>query len=139
MLRLGNILTYFFDLGQDGIGCGGPDEGLGLSVVMTGEVIDFRGQVHDAPERASSDRLLGDDVEPDLHLVQPGSISRGQMDVEVGMARPASASPGHACGWRSCRRPDGRRAPEGRWRRCASGDVILELKFLIITWDELDV
>jgi len=31
------------------------------------EVIDFRGQVPDAPEGAPPNRLLRDDVEPDLH------------------------------------------------------------------------
>jgi len=38
------------------------------------EVIDFRGEVLDAPEGAHSNHLLGDHVEPDLNLVQPGGV-----------------------------------------------------------------
>jgi len=48
---------------------------------MLNEVIDFRGQVLDAPKGAPSNRLLSDQVEPDLHLVKPGGVGRRQMDV----------------------------------------------------------
>ena len=43
--------------------------------------IDLVDQVLHAAERASPDRSLGDDVEPDLDLVQPGGVGRGVVHV----------------------------------------------------------
>jgi hypothetical protein len=66
---------------------------------MTSEVIDFRGQVLNAPESASSNRLLGDDVEPDLHLIQPGGVGRSQMDMKTGVqGQPAPHPSMFMCG-----------------------------------------
>ena len=36
-------------------------------------------------EGAASNGALGDDVEPDLDLVEPGSVGRREMDVETRM------------------------------------------------------
>ena len=58
------------------------------------EVIDFRGLVLDAPEGAPPNRLLDDDVEPDLDLVQSGGAGRRQMDIEARMRGQPAPDPG---------------------------------------------
>ena len=58
------------------------------------EEIDFRGQVPDAPKGAPPDRLLGDDVEPNLDLVQPGGVGRCQVDMETRMRGQPAPDPG---------------------------------------------
>lgn len=65
---------------------------------MLNEVIDFRVQVLDAPEGASSNRLLSDQVEPDLHLVKPGGVGRRQMDVKTRMQGQPALHPGMLMG-----------------------------------------
>jgi len=54
-----------------------------MTVVAMNEVVDSRHQVGDAAERAAADGPLGDDVEPDLHLVEPGSIGRSVVHMEA--------------------------------------------------------
>lgn len=62
------------------------------------EVDNLGGKLLDAPERASANGLLGNDVEPDLHLVQPGGIGRRQTDVEMGMQGQPALHPGMLVG-----------------------------------------
>jgi len=65
-----------------------------MGVVVLNEVIDFCGQVLDAPESSPSNHLLSDQVEPDLHLVKPGGIGRRQMDVKARMQGQPALHPG---------------------------------------------
>lgn len=58
------------------------------------EVIDLGSQLLDAPERASAHGLLGNDIEPDLDLVQPGGAGRRQMDVETRVRGQPALHPG---------------------------------------------
>jgi len=62
--------------------------------MMMNEVIDFGPEVLHAPECPPSNRLLGDQVEPDLHLVKPGGVGRGQMDVKTGVQGQPALHPG---------------------------------------------
>ena len=79
--RPGNIFTEPFDFPEDRIGCSGPDKRFCLRVVGTNEAVDFGHEVPDAAETASADGLLGDQVEPDLHMIEPGRVGRRIVDV----------------------------------------------------------
>lgn len=57
-----------------------------MRVVVGDERIDPLHEFLGALERAPADGPLGDDPEPALHLVQPGGIGRGVVDVVPGMA-----------------------------------------------------
>lgn len=60
-------------------------------VVVMNEVVDSRHEIADAAERAAADGPPGDDVEPDLHLVEPGGVGRGVVHMEAGTGgKPAS-------------------------------------------------
>ena len=61
--------------------------------MVMNEGVDFRGQVPDAPEGATPNRLLGDHIEPDLDLVQPGGVGRRQMDMEARMRGQPAPDP----------------------------------------------
>ena len=61
MSRSADSCAKSFELGDDRIGGGGPHEWLAVLVVVSDEVIDFRGQILDRSERAAADRLVGDD------------------------------------------------------------------------------
>ncbi len=52
---------------------------------MLGEGFDLLGQIANASERASPNRARGDDVEPDLDLIEPRRVRRRVVDVK---ARP---------------------------------------------------
>lgn len=62
--------------------------------MLIDEAIDFSGQVLDASERAPTNGLLSNDVEPDLHLVEPGGIGRRQMGMEPGVQGQPALHPG---------------------------------------------
>lgn len=62
-------------LGEDPIGRGGPDEGLGRAIVPGDEGVDAVGQLADIPEGPATDRLLGDEAKPALDLVEPRCTS----------------------------------------------------------------
>ncbi len=51
---------------------------------MLDEVVDSGDQVFDAPETTSSNRLLGDEPEPTLDLIEPGGVGGSVVDVEAG-------------------------------------------------------
>ena len=54
---------------EDGIGGSNPDKGMTVCVVVGDEVSNAVNEIFDAPEGAAADRLLGDQIKPDLHLV----------------------------------------------------------------------
>ena len=59
---------------KDGFSGGGPHEGSGLSIVVLDEAFDLFDQFFDAGERSAADRLLGDDAEPALDLIEPRGV-----------------------------------------------------------------
>src|SRR3990172_10832317 len=77
----GNTLTKSLELGEDGIRGGGPGERLGLDIVVMDETLNVGNQLVNAAEGSAADRLLGNDVEPDFHLIEPGRIGRGEVQV----------------------------------------------------------
>ncbi len=81
MSRPGNIDTGPFDFPEDRISGCGPDKGFRFRVVSTHEAVDFGHPVPGAPETASSEGLLGDQVEPNLDLIEPGGVGRRIVDV----------------------------------------------------------
>ena len=85
MFCLANKLTKSFNLLEYRIGRSRPDERLGVGIGMLDEMIDFCDQGFDASECPAADGLLGDDIEPDLHLVQPGRIRWGEMSLKTRM------------------------------------------------------
>ena len=70
---------------EDGVGSGGPQEGPGPGVVVVGEAEDPLLELGDGGEGAAADGLPGDDVEPNLDLVEPGGIGGGEVEM---VARP---------------------------------------------------
>ena len=63
-----------------------------MLVVVLGEAVDFCDEVLDALEGAAADRLLGDESEPALNLIEPRGISWRVVDME---ARPRSQPEAH--------------------------------------------
>ena len=45
-------------------------------------LIDFLDQVFDAAKRPAANGLLRNPIEPDLHLIEPGSIGRSKVHAE---------------------------------------------------------
>src|SRR3954451_5328197 len=70
----------------------GPDERPGLIVVIGDKAGDVSDQLLNATERSSLERAAGQDREPDLDLVQPRSVRRGIMEMDVGMPRQPKIS-----------------------------------------------
>jgi len=87
VLRLANMLTKSFDLFEYRIGGGRPDERLGVGIGVLDEMVDLPNQFFHASECASADGFLGDDIEPYLHLVQPGSVRRREMGLKARVGR----------------------------------------------------
>ena len=56
-----------------------------MGIGVLDEMIDLADQVFHASECALADGLLGDDIEPYLHLVQPRSIGRRKMNMKARM------------------------------------------------------
>ena len=75
--------TKSIDLFEDRVGRRRPHEGLAVAVVPLRKAFDVRDEVADAAERTPPNGSLGDDVEPDLDLVEPGGVGRGVVDVEA--------------------------------------------------------
>ncbi len=59
---------------------------------MLDERFDLLDQVPDASERASPNRALRDDVEPDLDLVEPRRVRRRVVDVKAWSGREPSSN-----------------------------------------------
>jgi len=81
---LGNILTKSFDLFQDRLRCSGPDKGPTAGIVLLDEMLDPGGEFLDTFERSPADGSLGNEVEPDFDLVEPGGRCRGEVHVVSG-------------------------------------------------------
>ncbi len=61
------------------------------AVVVLDEVVDSCDQVFDASETTSVNRLLGNESEPTLLLIEPGRIGGSVVDLEAGpLCRPES-------------------------------------------------
>ena len=93
VLRLANILTKSFNLFQYRIGGGGPYERPGVGIGVLDEMVDLADQVFHASEGAPADGLLSDNIEPYLHLVQPGSIGRRKMNLKARMNGQPALNP----------------------------------------------
>ena len=57
----------------------GPLERFGALVVGAGVTHDFAGQVIDSGKDSSGDEVTLDLGKPELHLIEPGRISRSEM------------------------------------------------------------
>ena len=78
------------DLAEDGAGIGGPDEGLGLGIVVLDEAVDRGLEVDDRAEHATLEPAAGEPGEEGLDRVQPGAGGRGEVEDEARMtAEPA--------------------------------------------------
>ena len=93
VFRLANMLTKSFDLFKDGIGCGRPNERLGVNVGVLDEMIDLSDQLFHASECSPADGLLGDDIEPDLDLIEPRGISWSEVDLVARSAGQPALDP----------------------------------------------
>jgi hypothetical protein len=60
-----------------------PDEGLGCLVVSFDEGVDVSDEFFDASEGRSVERLFGQDLEPDLDLIEPGGVGRRVVEMHV--------------------------------------------------------
>ena len=69
---------------EDGVGGRGPHKGPGIGVVVVGEAADPLLELGDGREGAAAEGLLRDEVEPDLDLMEPGSVGGGEVDVVAG-------------------------------------------------------
>ena len=59
---------------------------------MAGDIgFDLAHEIGDATEGAATDRLVGNESEPAFHLVEPGSVSGGEVQVEAGPFREPGA------------------------------------------------
>ena len=68
----------------------GPGERLGVFIVALDEAVDMGAQLSDRGEGGAGERPAGQDREPNLDLVEPGSARRREVEVHVGMAlKPA--------------------------------------------------
>ena len=75
---------------EDGVDGCSPHERPGTGVVVVGEVADLLLELGDGGEGTAADGLLRDEMEPDLDLVEPGSIGGGEVDVVAGpVGQPA--------------------------------------------------
>ena len=59
---------------EDGIGGGGPCEGLAVRVVGRDEVVDALHELFDAGERAAPIGLVGNQCEEAFDLIEPGAV-----------------------------------------------------------------
>ena len=66
---------------EDGIGALGPDERLGVGIVGLNESGDVGLELLDTAMDAALDLLVGEQREPALHLVEPGSAGGREMQV----------------------------------------------------------
>ena len=73
------------DLFDDGVGIGGPGEGLGVFVGLREEAVDGGLEIDDALEDAALEPLLGQLGEEAFDRVEPGGRGRGEVEVEPRM------------------------------------------------------
>src|SRR5579864_1486322 len=89
VVRLGSP----FDFGQNAVGRGGPNEGLGISVVQVNVVGDGALQFGDAAEDAATEPSLSQVAEPAFYQVQPRGRGGNEVKVEARMVSPPSFDP----------------------------------------------
>src|ERR1700687_1265881 len=80
-------------LGVNLVGGSGPGEGAFVGVVVGDVGIDLLDQLTHVAERTAPDRLVADEREPALYLVEPTRVSRRVMDVEARMAGEPGLDP----------------------------------------------
>jgi hypothetical protein len=71
-----------FDLFEDIVCFGGPDEGLGLAVVLFDVSEDGLLKVFDAGEHAATELILGEVAEETLDHIEPTAGGRREMEME---------------------------------------------------------
>ena len=72
--------------------CLGPDEGDSAGVVALDEGIDVIPELLNAGEAGTRQRACLEDGEPDLDLVEPGTVSRREVKADIRMTgQPAVA------------------------------------------------
>ena len=81
-----NKFTKTLQFRENRIGSGGPDKRALVSVVVGDVVIDFVHQFTHAAERTAPDRLLGDEREPALDLIEPAGVGGSVVEVVARMA-----------------------------------------------------
>ena len=82
------------DGGDDAIWVGGPDEGLGVVIVLLEEAFDRGLEVDDRMEDAAFQPALGELGEETLDRIEPGARGRREMEDETRVTR----QPGHDFG-----------------------------------------
>jgi hypothetical protein len=86
------------DFLEDVGGWGGPDEGLGLGVVLLQVGFDCGVEFGNAAEDATADGVAGDKAEEAFDQINPGGRCRGEVEVEAGMALEPSLDLGVLAG-----------------------------------------
>jgi len=66
-----NKFTKTLKLGEDRVSGGGPGKGASVEVMVGNVLVDLSHQFAHAAKRAAPDRVLGDEPEPALDLVEP--------------------------------------------------------------------
>src|SRR5512139_253114 len=81
-----NKLTQALKFGEDGVRSGRPDEGARVGIVVSDVGVDLLHEFADTAERSAPNRLLGDEREPALDLVEPAGVGRREVQVKTRMA-----------------------------------------------------
>src|SRR5467141_2642551 len=100
-----------FYLLQD-VGClSGPNERLGVGVVLRDVSFNGLDQLFDISEATASDLFLSDVSKEALDHVEPGSTGRSEMNMEAGMSLQPSLPSCHQDHLSPLRCPHGDRSP----------------------------
>ena len=76
-----NTFTKSFDFSQDWICSCSPHKWPWMFVIVINKAFYLFYEIFDTAEGSPSNSFLGDDIEPNLHLIEPWSIGRGIMDM----------------------------------------------------------
>ncbi len=79
-----NSFTKSLDFGEDGIRRSRPDERVCVGVPFGRVAFDSLDELRHLAERIAPNRLAGEDIEPDLHLIEPRSIRGSVVKVKSG-------------------------------------------------------
>ena len=69
-----------FHSGEDPVGIGGPDEGLGIIVGFLDEAVDGGLEIDDRPEDAASEASSGELGEEAFDSIEPGGGGRSEVE-----------------------------------------------------------